>query len=86
MKVAVYETMEISDEERVAIAALLDGDGAKKRKASAGEMKAWLWEQGANWRSALGTGDVSEPDEDLLGEGEDLLGTGEDADPLEDLI
>jgi len=84
MKVAVYETMEVTDDERVAIAALLDGEGAKKRKASAAEMKAWLWQQGSGWRAALGSGDVADAGEDLLGTDEDLLGT---SDPdLEDLI
>jgi hypothetical protein len=80
MKVAVYETMEVTDEERVAIAALLDGDGGKKRKASAAEMKQWLWQQGADWRSALATGDAEEAD-DLLGLDEPEYSPG-----LEDLI
>jgi hypothetical protein len=80
MKVAVYEVQEVTDEERVAIAARLDGAGAKKRKASAGEMKQWLWEQGATWRTVLGSGDVSEPGDDLIGDDE------AEPDPLEDLI
>jgi hypothetical protein len=84
MKVAVYEVVEVTDEERVAIAVNIDGKTTPKRKASSAEMKQWLWEQGATWRSVLGSGDGEDAGEDLLGDGEDLLGT---SDPdLEDLI
>lgn len=72
MKVAVYQTMEVTDEQRVEIAALLDGDGGKKRKASAAEMKEWLWQQGAGWQAALGSGEPEDAAEDLLGT-DDLL-------------
>jgi hypothetical protein len=77
MKVAVYEVVEVSDEERVAIARHIDGAPDGKRKASSAEMKQFLWEQGSGWQAVVGTGDVSEPDDDLI---------GDDADPLEDLI
>lgn len=68
MKVAVYVVNEVTDEERVAIAAMLDGGTAKKRKASAAEMKEWLWQQGAHWRVALGSGDVTDAGDDLIGD------------------
>lgn len=81
MKVAVYVVNEVTDEQRVAIAALIDG-GGKKRKASAAEMKEWIWQQGAGWPAALGGGDAEDADEDLLG-----TGTPAPADPdLEDLL
>jgi hypothetical protein len=85
MKVALYETVEVSDEERVAIAAHLDGEGAKKRQATRDEMKAFLWEEGSRWQQVLGTGtpdpDPADAEEDLE-DLEDLIG---DVD-LEDLL
>jgi hypothetical protein len=75
VKVNIYETVEVSDEQRVQIARLQDGDGAKKRQATRDEIKTFVWEEGSNWEDALnGEPDVPvdepepEPDEDLLGE------------------
>lgn len=80
MKVNIYETIEISDEQRVALARQIDGEDAKKRQATRDEIKEFVWEQGSDWAEALSDGDTrpSEPDEDLIG--------GEDEDDLEDLI
>jgi hypothetical protein len=53
MKVNIYETVEVSDEQRVEIARALDGDGAKKRQATRDEIKAYIWEHGSGWDRAL---------------------------------
>lgn len=53
MKVNIYETVEVSDEQRVAIARQLDGDGAKKRQATRDEIKEFIWTHGSSWESAL---------------------------------
>lgn len=79
MKVNIYETVEVSDEQRVQIARLLDDDGAKKRQATRDEIKAFVWDHGIQWADVLAgrtPGPVDEePEEDLLGdEDEDLLG------------
>lgn len=81
MKVNIDQTIEVSDEQRVAIARQIDGDGAKKRDATRNEMKEFIWSHGSNWVESLDvettpaptTIDVThqEPDEDLLGD--DLL-------------
>lgn len=42
MKVALYPTVEVSDDQRVAIAAVLDGEDAKKRQASRDEIKEYV--------------------------------------------
>lgn len=95
MKVALYPTVEVSDDQRVAIAAVLDGEDAKKRQASRDEIKEYVWAFGAGWPRALAAGvapggpgdsfgDVEEPEEDLIGAPEP---DDEDDDlDLEDLI
>lgn len=71
MKVNIYETVEVSDEQRVQIARLADGDGAKKRQATRDEIKAFVWENGSTWdmtlRDLINQGGTEEPeaDEDL---------------------
>jgi hypothetical protein len=81
VKVNIYETVEVSDEQRVEIARHIDGDGAKKRQATRDEIKAYVWEHGSRWAEVLDgsleprDGDAPE-DEDLLGDtldGMDLL-------------
>jgi hypothetical protein len=66
MKVNIYETVEISDEQRVAIAAILDDVGAKKRQATRDEIKAYVWEQGANWEYVLAGSDPVDDGMDLI--------------------
>lgn len=87
MKVNIYETIEVSDEQRVALARHLDGDGAKKRQATRDEIKAYVWEHGSGWADVLEGGSPEptpaeddgqealplEDDEDLLGDDEDLI-------------
>lgn len=73
MKVNIYETVQVSDEQRIAIAREIDGDGAKKRQATRDEIKDFIWSEGRNWASVLEGGEPSNPededdsDEDLLG-------------------
>lgn len=78
MKVNIYETVEISDEQRVTLARRLDGAGAKKRQATREEIKTFVWVNGSRWEAFLGDDPELdlEPDEDLVGDTdeEDLLG------------
>lgn len=75
MKVNIYETVEVSDEDRVNIAKTIDGEGSKKRQATREEIKAFVWENGASWETSLS---------DLIQElGEEAEEESED---LEDLI
>lgn len=62
MKVNIYYTAEVSDEQRVAIAAEIDGSGAKKRNATRDEMKAYILREGEGWAESLA--DASEPVEE----------------------
>lgn len=52
MKVNVYETVEVSDQQRIMIAQVLDEE-LTKRKASRAEMKTFVWDQGSEWASSL---------------------------------
>lgn len=76
MKVNVYETVEVSDEQRVEIARQVDDVGAKKRQATRDEIKAFVWEHGSRWEDVL-SGEEQQ---------EDLLGTDEDEPSLDDLL
>lgn len=79
MKVNIYETVEVSDEQRVEIARAIDDAGAKKRQATRDEIKAYIWEHGSGWANVLSGEPVDSPgepeddDEDLLGDDEDLI-------------
>lgn len=65
MKVNIYETVEITDEQRVALAREIDGDGAKKRQATRDEIKDFVWTEGRNWASVLdGTNEPEDTEED----------------------
>lgn len=65
MKVNIYETVEVSPEQRKAIAARIDDAGAKKRDATREELKSFVWEHGASWADVLeGKEQTSEPAED----------------------
>lgn len=97
MKVNIYETVEISDEQRVQLGAIIDGKVKPKRQATRDEIKAFIWEHGSDWETALSeafssfTGEGAaeaadapeEADEDLLG-GDDE--TPDDEFDDEDLI
>lgn len=75
MKVNIYETVQVSDEQRVAIAREIDGDGAKKRQATRDEIKDFIWSEGRNWESSLASDDDGVPEEDGPEvDDEDLLG------------
>lgn len=65
MKVNLYETVEVSDEQRTSMARLLDGPDAKKRIATRDEIKAYLWQHGKDWEIDLAD-EVDGPDDDLI--------------------
>lgn len=77
MKVSIYQTLEVTDEQRVQIARQIDGEGAKKRQATRDEMKEFIWSHGTGWVTALDADvdDAPAEDEDLLGDvpDEDLI-------------
>lgn len=52
MKVNVYETVEVNDQQRIMIAQVLDEE-LTKRKASRAEMKTFVWDQGSEWATSL---------------------------------
>jgi hypothetical protein len=90
MKVQVVETVEVTDEQRYALGAVLDWQVKPKRMGSRAEFKTFVWEHGSGWAAMLDSlhGEVpgvapadDDDDEDLLGGDEDLLG-----DDLEDLL
>jgi hypothetical protein len=73
MKVGIYETVEVSDEQRGRMADLID-DKATKRQATRDEMKELIWRFGSDWAGNLerewnrlfGDGDDPAPDDDGL--------------------
>lgn len=90
MRVNIYQTVEVSDDQRRAIAVALHGT-TDRRGASREDLKDFIWQHGAGWEAALaGPETPDEDDEDLLGTPgdddaeEDLLGTADDADDEED--
>lgn len=64
MKVNIDKTIEVSDEQRKAIAAQIDDVGSKKRDATRDEMKQFIWNHGENWDLALQSDAVDEPEDD----------------------
>lgn len=95
MKVNVYETVEVSDQQRIMIAQLLDEKLTPKRKATRAEMKTFVWDQGSEWATALtefwanrfgpvgaatAAAEEAADDEDLLG----LLGDNEEQEDEDD--
>lgn len=67
MKVNIDQTIQVSDEQRQAIARQIDGEGAKKRDATRDEIKAFIWRHGESWETALDrdVDDAPEPDPEL---------------------
>jgi hypothetical protein len=53
MKVNIYETVEVSDEQMNAIARVKDGAMAKKRRATRDEAKEFIWSVGSDWADHL---------------------------------
>lgn len=53
MKVNIYETVEVSPEQRKAIAATIDDAGSKKRDATRDELKEFIWTHGSRWADVL---------------------------------
>lgn len=89
MKVSIYETVQVSDEQRVMLGAVLDGTVKPKRQATRDELKAFIWEHGSGWEADLadthsgvfGGGDEPEVEPDDGGD-DDLIG----ANDLDDLL
>jgi hypothetical protein len=87
MKVNIYETVEVSDEERFLIGAFFDGPDAKRRPATRDEMKEFIWTYGKNWVNGLHGFPEDQPiEEDLVGENTLEGEAVADADDLSDLI
>lgn len=95
MKVNIDKTLEVSDEQRKAIARHFDGPDAKKRDATRDEMKEFIWDNGSNWEAVLDGAAPATPAA-VTGSGAEYLGEidatheGDDADLIggddEDLI
>lgn len=66
MKVNIREQINISDEQRFALAAQLDGEGARRRVATRAEIQAFAWEHGAGWADKLGVAEPTSVLGDLL--------------------
>lgn len=90
MKVAIEQTVQITDEQRVKLANVLDGR-VTRRQATRDEMKDYIWGAGKHWEGTLEedfqglTGDDTTVDETADDAGDDdLLGDVEADD--EDLL
>lgn len=80
MKVAIEETVEVTDEQRTTLANVLDGKESK-RKAQRTEAREFIWGHGSDWATVLDRAwrdrfGSADPDEGY-DEEEDLLGTSE---------
>jgi hypothetical protein len=53
VKVNIYETVEVSDEQRVQLGAILDGKVKPKRQATRDEIKGYVWQYGKDWEVQL---------------------------------
>lgn len=72
MKVNIREQIDISDEQRVALARLIDGPNARrKRQATREEIKNFVWQWGESWQLNLGI-EKTRQDEDLIGSDDEL--------------
>ena len=86
MKVKISETVEVSDEQRLAIARGLHGPNAKKDHASREELKDFVWRHGRDWDQLLARGAaLTDEQPSLLDDDEDLIG-GSSAGSAMDLI
>lgn len=78
MKVTVHQTVEISEEQRLQLGAVLTGKIKPKHWATRDQIKEFLWEKGEGWAVELAElysaafETTEEPDDDLLGDDEDL--------------
>lgn len=93
MKVNIYETVEVTDEQRVQLGAVIDGKVKPKRQATRDELKEYIWRHGQDWDVTLSdehsdqfhesnTEPADEPDEDLVGD----TSSEPEGDDLDDLI
>jgi hypothetical protein len=71
MKVQIVETIEITDEQRFKLGALLSEKVKPKRQATRDEIKKFAWLRGSSWHDALESewdsvfGEEEEPVEEL---------------------
>lgn len=82
MKVNVVQQIEIDDEQRLQLGAILFGATKPKKVATRDEIKEWAWEHGAAWAVRLRESyerafAPAEPDADV---------DGDDSDELDDLL
>jgi hypothetical protein len=74
MKVGIDHTIEVTDEQRVKLADVLDGKQSR-REGTRAEFKEYIWTYGKTWAETLEeewdnifTGEAEGSDEDLIGE------------------
>lgn len=75
MKVNIYETVEVSDEQRKQVAATIDEAGSKPRPATRDELKEFIWTNGSGWADQLNGVQADEPAPDAIhgSDDEDLI-------------
>lgn len=78
MKVKISPTVDVSDNQRVHLANVLDGK-VSRRQATREELKDFIWEEGAGWERVLfhvfsEAFPSDDSDEDLIGGSSDELG------------
>lgn len=66
MRAHIDHTVEVTEEQRVHLAVVLDGIGSTKRLATRDEMKAFIWTHGEQWADDLAAKYADET-EDLIG-------------------
>lgn len=86
MKVNIYETVEVTDEQRVQLGALLDNQIKPKRQATRDELKEFIWTHGVDWDQELTDRYSDEFHESNTEPDEDLVGEASSDDDLDDLI
>lgn len=85
MKVMIDVTVEVTEENRVQLARIIDGEGTKKRIATRNELKAFIWRHGEDWATALGDQfNEATEDDDLLGVPNTEMNTTDEPDPYDD--
>ena len=71
MKVKISETVDVSDEQRLAIAKLLHGENAKKDHATREELKEFVWKHGRDFGRMIQSATDYQPEIDW--DGMDLI-------------
>jgi arsenate reductase-like glutaredoxin family protein len=79
MKVALYESVEVSDEQRKQIANVLDGK-VSKRDATREELKSFLWDLGSDWPEMFSAPKTTGEELDLIGAPAEAVAEPDDKD------